>query len=802
MCALLLACCSGWALISTQLQTVLECSPIAMKQCVAYGVHAGGATDPGIGIDIAGAAAGTLWSLLISVGPACLPDRYADAAVAACLKLLVLPQVASDPQVGNGDGALSRALDTAAAQAAAALWVVMSHPACAAWATRIAAGAPVARVLIATCRRGRRAGTRARFSPSRLLGAAVLGQMAVQGLLHARQVAQVVGVASGVVAGLVDLATLSVMQSGPHGRQLKPQGEPPSGRGCASTARVLGVAQMACQIDRHHSCANCVVGAQQPTELSMPCPTTPHHSPPASGHVHAPRTSNTCHIPRAASERRGGCGTSRSAAEIQDAARAAALLTAGIGPDLAPTLGLQAAGALSHLVVQPGGADALLSAPGSLPVLATLLQGGPGLFGGGPGGGGPGAERAMGTPGPGPRGAAAGGNGNGGGLGSGGGAELLAAVMVVSGLMGVGGSDTGPERQRARAAVRGHAPLLSALLNTLESDDPAVLAYTAVAVANLASDEDGAAAVCQPAVTSRLSALLMLPLTTQLPPPQPLSPSDSFLFADPGLGPPVTLASPPFKSTALGAAGAAANALPHRASPLPPVGRLGRGRMHETPDLRAPSALSTSQEFVQIPGGLPGPGSGGGVTAGAASHQADTDGVLGGPHAMLPRSRLPSLQPLQRGASQAGSPPGRTLQSSYSEAQSSPAAQSVLSATIAAASAAAGAWGAALQRLQCFVWSAATGVECFRVPHLRSTAHPQAQVLCRTWRHAVPHPAVCSRVKTYWKVWLVCCMVHRPFTAALLSQVCYSMLQYATPGPTPFSSQLHHVPIPALPHIT
>jgi hypothetical protein len=73
--------------------------------------------------------------------------------------------------------------EVAASQAATALWALCSQPENVGWAKRIAADSVALHALRLACRRGQKQGTRARFNAARLLSAATLGALAIQGKL-------------------------------------------------------------------------------------------------------------------------------------------------------------------------------------------------------------------------------------------------------------------------------------------------------------------------------------------------------------------------------------------------------------------------------------------------------------------------------------------------------------------------------------------------------------------------------------------------------------------------------------------
>mmetsp|Transcript_9868 Transcript_9868/g.25339 ORF Transcript_9868/g.25339 Transcript_9868/m.25339 type:complete len:1146 (+) Transcript_9868:3307-6744(+) len=234
------------------------------------------------------------------------------------------------PQLGGaaaGGGGLSP-LEGAAAHATAALWALVSNPACAPWAVKVAADADAVDSMLAHCAWGQHAGsgaggTRARFSAHRLFSAATVGHLAVlRGcavpaclhLLHTLLL-QDGPSAHGVVGALVDLATLAIPQVGAQASQ---EG------GSSGAAR------------------------QQQQQQQQ--------------------------------QRRGAPRPGRGrpvAQDIERGARAEALALVGAPQDVACMLGLQAAGTLSCLVSSSTRAACTsLAWPGVQPVMLALLRSG------------------------------------------------------------------------------------------------------------------------------------------------------------------------------------------------------------------------------------------------------------------------------------------------------------------------------------------------------------------------------------------------------------------------------------------
>ncbi|GAX79755.1 hypothetical protein CEUSTIGMA_g7196.t1 [Chlamydomonas eustigma] len=166
------------------------------------------------GADVAGASAAVLSMFAVHGLPERYP-KYTETALQCLIRILILPTLLPEPPASyhSSSSDTAAALEVSASHSAMALWALVSNPECTSWGEKLASNVTSLRVLLAAVKKGqRRGGTKARFAGSRMMSALTLGQLVVQGLVEPSFLHRLLDPDSGIMSSLVDLIPLALPQ--------------------------------------------------------------------------------------------------------------------------------------------------------------------------------------------------------------------------------------------------------------------------------------------------------------------------------------------------------------------------------------------------------------------------------------------------------------------------------------------------------------------------------------------------------------------------------------------------------------
>jgi hypothetical protein len=257
---------------------------------------------------------------------------------------------------GNGD------LEHAAAQAALCCWALTTNPSCgSSWGVAVSADTALPLVMLELVASFQGGGTRARYSPARIMSSLCLGQLAVLDLLQPEVVELIIQRESGVMAALGDATSYALLPD--RGQQFKQQQagkakETRSGKAgkvSSEKAPVLGKG-------RGKGDKGAIL-----TPLELPkAAGSPYLAPLAVGNLKVPRSptaaagtstaaGGACEGQPAEAAAAGNTRTDRdkggkwAASDPAEVVALQGLTRLGLGGPLRGLVGLQAAGAIAHL---------------------------------------------------------------------------------------------------------------------------------------------------------------------------------------------------------------------------------------------------------------------------------------------------------------------------------------------------------------------------------------------------------------------------------------------------------------------